>query len=273
MANTGRVVRGGMPFTYSKLDAEGGFEPTHQEVATPGTSTPVDVFNASNPNLVEQIKDRQTNATVMRVGSAKLAVLLGDVGSSDELHEIEELIYSGKRTTLYVPGPRSEELLSLYRSRTMYNYQGYRDYGISYSFSSKSGAFRDVGCFWDDNNRTATVVIPHAPTLAGLNRVSTIMKKADIMISYHPPLEVADGEQSMVVSMARQMWQPKIHIYADQGTGKILASGSDRIVGIPSHRSESVLRWSSGDLERGPINSFEGYPKAKRLKSTRRKRA
>lgn len=229
----------------------------------------VEILNVSSKSSVEFARK---NLSRREEAEGGLVVLVGDIDKFKIIDDIVKICKYRNKYVVYVPGPGGRGHLKEYQERTMYDRHGYRDYGMSHSFTNDSGVFSDVGCFWSNDNEIATVVVPDSPTLAGMNMASTVMRKSDVMISSHPPLELAEGEQSMLVSTAREIWKPKTHIYPEKGKGLILASGSDRIIGLPGKWNSTVLRWTSGDLSRGPINSIEGYPKLKKVTSTRRKR-
>lgn len=261
-----------MPFYLSRLVGK-HLNPSHRAYDGVLPSTGVEVINSDNNFLLDHLRNNVNRRVTKVFNASSLVILVGDVKDAKTLEAATQIISSKNKHILYVPGPSGKKILEKYQIRSMYDWKGYKDFGLSYSYSHESAVASDVACFWDETNDTATVVVPHSPTLAGINKVATVMKKADIMISSHPPVDVADGDQSVIVSMAREIWEPKTHIYPDKGKGLILSSGSDRLIGLPSKGPNTVLRWASGDLARGPINSFQGYPVLRKATSTRRKRA
>lgn len=186
------------------------------------------------------------------------------------MREIDKKAYSKKRSVLFVAGEGDQRLLNAFDPPSVFDDSGYRDYGIKYGPYRSLGHAPDAACFWDSGNEVGTVVIPKEPTVAGINRVSAVMRKSDILITHYPPYAMvskyldryseSDIRNSILVEEAVKIWEPDLHLYGGHEIpGRIHSYGSKRAMGLGWRKGSPVVRWKSGDLEKGPIEGPGGY--------------
>lgn len=245
--------------------------------------------------LIENIKDygkhppHKNKEGVPEIAAGGLTIFMGSLTPTDVvlksrmdqlLNELDYVAVRRSRNILLVPSRKDVTLDSLFDRKSIYRYEGYLDYGIDYSSVSSPknmvGIAQDVTCFWDSDNSNATVIIPDVPTIGGMLRAKTVMRKADIMVSYNPPYEVLEGfednytqqeiKDSLLVSEARQIWDPVIHYYGGaKERSKLVSADGRQMLSLSYRRDSPVVRWSRGDLEKGPISGPGGYPINERI--------
>lgn len=207
-----------------------------------------------------------------------MLIFIGGTGSDrtfksiwdETLREIDQKAAKKRRTVLLMPGEDDQRLLDTFPYHGARSADGYRDYGIKHGEYSRISLIPDVACFWGSGNEVSTVVLPGAPTMAGLNQVSTVMRKADILVSHYPAYShlssETDGQAeseiqgSLLVEEATKIWDPGLHVYGGtEQHGTIYAHGDKRTLSVGRRLGSPVVRWRRGDLEKGPIEGPGGY--------------
>lgn len=215
------------------------------------------------------LDDYETGGLIIFIGGTD-AHKMSDTKWHRLMREIDKKALVRKRSVLFVAGEGDQRLLDAFDAPSVFDYSGYRDYGIKYGPYRTLGIIPDAACFWDSSNEIGTVVIPKEPTVAGINRVSTVMRKSDILITHYPPYAMvskyldryseSDIKNSILVEEAVKIWEPDLHLYGGHEIpGRIYSYGSKRAMGLGWRKHSPVVRWKSGDLEKGPIEGPGGY--------------
>ena len=190
--------------------------------------------------------------------------------TSAVMDEIDMLAKRKRRSVVIVPGENDQYLVDEFNKSSMYDSGGYLDWGIKYGKYQMIGVSPDVSCYWNRDNEFATVIIPANPTVAGLLKVKTIMKKADVMISHHRPYENIEHrldqfteeqiQASKLVTEATRIWDPDLHIFPnDRHSGLLYTDGDKRAIGLRRRKGQYVVRLLRGDLNKGPVLTPMGY--------------
>ena len=192
------------------------------------------------------------------------------------LRDVNRISSNKGRTTLILRDEFDSPLDQYFEDRSVYDFKGYYDWGVSYTLKDVDmpavGLIPDVAGFWSSDHSIGTILIPGTTTLGGILKAKAVMRKADIMISTDPPYEYLQGvvkdypeeavRRSLLVSEARKIWDPDTHFFS--GTkeiwGKLLGRDDQRMLTLGGRKDKPVVRWSRGDLEKGPIDGPEGYP-------------
>lgn len=231
-------------------------------------------------SLSPRSKDSWTSSREARAGT--LTVYAGPTEGNPNtrsiyrvLQDVNKISSKKGRTTLILRDRFDSILNQYFERRTIYDFNGYYDWGVSYSLKEVDvpavGLVTDVAGFWNSDHSIGTILIPGTTTLGGILKAKTVMRKADIMVSSDPPYEYLQSvegyseeaiQRSLLVSEARKIWEPDTHYFS--GTteiwGKLLARGDQRMLTLGGRTGKPMVRWSRGDLEKGPIDGPEGYP-------------
>lgn len=225
------------------------------------------------------ITGKESRSGVMTIFSGSTSAYSKWLGFSRIIREVNKMAARRGRNVLLLRDTLDSPLNEYFEKRSLYDFKGYYDWGVTYvpkdSDLTALGLVSDVSCFWTSDHSIGTLLLPGTTTLGGMLKAKTVMRKADIMVSTYPPYEylrfAEDGypypeeaiEQSKLVSEARKIWNPDTHYFSGtrEQRGKLLARGDQRMLTLSGRgRGRHVIRWSRGDLEKGPINDPSGYP-------------
>lgn len=232
------------------------------------------------------VDGKESRSGVMTIFTGSVAWHTSWLGFDRIMKDIDKAAARRGRNVLIMRDKLGTPLDDYFENRSLYDFKGYYDWGVTYvpkdSKLTSLGLIADAACFWNSDHSVGTLLLPGTTTLGGLLRAKTVMRKADIMISTHPPYEYLqslnsphasssnlkytyseeDVSNSKLVSEARKIWDPDTHFFSGtrENYGKLLGLGDKRMLTLSGRSSYPVVRWSRGDLEKGPINKPTGYP-------------
>lgn len=229
------------------------------------------------------VDGKESRSGVMTIFTGSVSWYTGWLGFDRIIREIDKAAARRGRNVLILRDKLDSPLNGYFEKRSLYDFKGYYDWGVTYvpkdSKLTSLGMVSDVSCFWNSDHSIGTLLLPGTATLGGMLRAKTVMRKADIMVSTHPPYEYLqtldttssnlnytysdeDVANSKLVSEARRIWEPDTHFFSGtrENYGKLLALGDKRMLTLSGRSRYPVVRWSRGDPEKGPINNPTGYP-------------
>lgn len=235
------------------------------------------IRKSSRSNHVKWQDPVHSRAGTMTIYTGPNYLRFGDIGNVRSLlRKIDRYSRNRRKTLLILRDTVDSPLAHMFDQGSVYDFKGYLDWGITYGTGASklraTGLVSDVGGFWSSDRKIGTILVPGTATLGGVLRGRTVMRKADIMVSTNPPYEYVQRVEgsytkeevtnSKLVSEARKIWNPDTHYFTGthEDRGILLGYGDKRMLTLNGRRDGAVVRWSSGDLEKGPIDGPGGYP-------------